>query len=72
MPRPGYEGTRNEPDFEECLSVGRVDDLSRCLANDIRCVHAVPAGANRTFCQHPENKMDLPYGFLSKSSGKKV
>ncbi len=72
MPRPSCEDTRNGPDFEECLSQGIVDDLSRCLAHNVQCPHAVPAGDNRTFCQHPENKTDLPYGFLLKSSGENV
>ena len=66
MPRPIYEDTMNEPDFEECLSRGIADDLSRCLAHNVQCAHAVPAGDHGAFCQHPENRMDLPYGFLSK------
>jgi len=68
---PG-EGPECTPDFEECLARGMVDDLSRCLARNIRCAYATPAGDNGIFCLHPKNRMDLPYGFLSKTSGKKT
>jgi len=69
MSRSAQKETHNDPDFDECLSKGRVDDLSRCIAQKSGCRHAVPAGVNRLFCQHPRNRMDLPYGFLVKPSG---
>lgn len=65
------EKTGGTPDFAECLARGMVDDLSRCLAPNVCCDHATPAGVNGTFCLHPENRLDTPYGFLLKPSGRK-
>lgn len=51
--------TGQEPDLIECRTEPIANNLSRCLANNSACEHALPAGP-RTLCMH-RNRRDFEY-----------
>jgi len=60
-----------EPDLNVCQTEPIANNLSRCLANNSTCEHALPAGP-RTICMH-ENRRDFEYGtFLTPPHWKEI
>jgi len=49
-----------EPNMIECLTERIANNLSRCLANNPTCEHALAAGPVRTLCMHT-NRRDFEY-----------
>lgn len=49
-----------EPSLIECRTERVANNLSRCLANNSACEHALAAGQSRTLCMH-ENRHDFEY-----------
>jgi hypothetical protein len=52
--------TGKEPDLMECLTEPVANNLSRCLANNPTCEHALAAGPTRSICMH-KNRRDFEY-----------
>jgi len=50
-----HDLTRSEPNVADCRTECIVEGLSRCLANNATCAHALPAGATTTYCMHRNN-----------------
>jgi hypothetical protein len=49
-----------EANLIECRTERIANNLSRCLANNSACEHALPAGPTRTVCMH-KNSRDFEY-----------
>lgn len=65
MKIPQHDVTGNEPDLSVCQTERIANNLSRCLANNSTCEHALAAGPTRTICMH-NNRRDFEYSaFLS-------
>lgn len=60
MKTPQQDVTGKEPSLIECRTERIANNLSRCLANNSVCEHALPAGPTRTVCMH-KNRRDFEY-----------
>lgn len=55
MATSGHDLAKSEPTIAECRTERIAEGLSRCLANNSKCVYALPAGATTTYCMHQDN-----------------
>ncbi|QEM67538.1 hypothetical protein FO488_04835 [Geobacter sp. FeAm09] len=53
IPIQNFSGS--EPNVEECRTEHIVDDFSRCLAHNVACRYAIPAGTTSSYCIHPDH-----------------
>ncbi|HEY4743749.1 MAG TPA: hypothetical protein VIH45_03765 [Desulfuromonadaceae bacterium] len=60
MKKPLQDVTGQEPDLIECRTERIANNLSRCLANNSLCEHALAAGPTRTICMHKQRR-DFEY-----------